>query len=356
MLIISISAWLHDLKLSDAHSDGLAKTLLNVSQAVNTMVNGLGAGGFKDVIYPPIPAQKNLFDKHIYSSKIRQPFYAYGDNIWYILLHRAVSLSELKSGTNHFLAFGPLLHVIAEGFVKQVFFVAEEWPEYLHSALKEVHERGGCSDERCRWASHDYEAHDDTECPLLVNTALEEVEASSFTSLCKLPSPVGRSHTPTRSSESISQLGDVSKEVEGTQSISYSNSVTIQAESRQQTWPPLALDQSTEGGAQHDTTVGVELRHGPEDVSLLSCSPPTHLPQSATLPLPSFEGSNDFSPLADIPSINTSNEVYDPHEGRVSSFENNEPHNGAAPTNVTNGDTTDATSVDTNNAPVDNLV
>ena len=131
MLIISIFAWLYDLKLSDAHPDGLAKTLLNVSKAVNTMVNGLGAGGFKHVIYPPIPAQKNLFNQGIYSIEMRHPFYSYGDDTWYILLHRKVSLSELKSGTTHFLAFGPLFHAIAEGFVKQVFFVAEEWPEYF---------------------------------------------------------------------------------------------------------------------------------------------------------------------------------------------------------------------------------
>ena len=229
MLVVSVVEWLRDFELSDTQPEDLVKTLLNLSKAVNTMVNGLGTSGFQDMMYPPLPPRKLLYHKDIYPRDIRHPFYGYGDNIWRILLPQEASLFE--QGANHLLTFGPLLHVIAEGFIKQVFFVAEEWPGYLHSALREVHARDGCSDESCRWASHDYGDHDVTECPLLVKTSLE-VEASSSTNHNELPPPIDQSHTPPRFSTSISRPGSVSKVVEGTNPVSHSNPVTIQGEWR----------------------------------------------------------------------------------------------------------------------------
>ena len=225
ILIISIFTWLYDLELPDAHPDGLAETLFNVSKAVNTMVDGLGTSGFEDVIYPPLPPQQILYNRDIHSEDLRHPFYVYGDNMWRILLRRKVSLPEFECDTNYFPAFGPLLHVIAEGFVKKVFFVAEEWPEYLHSALREVHEYGGCGDDSCRWASHDYGDHDDADCPLLVRTPLEVEEGSSNSSLSSSLSSVDHTHTSPRCSTSISQLDE-----DGAYSVSSSNSANVQAD------------------------------------------------------------------------------------------------------------------------------
>ena len=106
MLIVSVLEWLRDVKLSDTYSDDLAKTLLSMSKAVNTMVNSLGNDAFQDVMYPPLPLNKHLFD--IYASDLlRPPFYWYGDNIWRVLLSQNVPFAEPKEPTNHLLASTP---------------------------------------------------------------------------------------------------------------------------------------------------------------------------------------------------------------------------------------------------------
>ena len=359
MLVVSVVEWLINVKPSNMHPDDLEKTLLSISKAINAMVSGLGTHGFKDVMFPPLPPKKVAL--RTYYEHMQYPFYLYGDNILRIMLRQEVSLSGHEHGINYLSAFGPLLHVIAEGFVKQVFFLAEEWPEYLHSALREVHIRGGCSDESCRWASHDYENHVHAECPLLFKTS-PEVEASSPTSHSNLPPPVGQSHTPPRSSESISHLGDVSKEVEGTHSISHSSPVSVQVESRQQAESQSARDQSLGGDVQHDATAGVGLRRSSGDIGSVSYSLPIHIPQPATPSLLFLEVSSDAPPFldgdtrppVDIPFIDASHNVYDRHRDRGSSFEDHEPRDGATSTDIACDGPSDMASVDSNSVGVGN--
>ena len=188
------------------------------------------------------------------------PLYGYGDTIWRILLPQKVPFAEPERATNHLLAFGTLLHVIAKGYLKSSFFLAREWREYLHPALREVHAHGGCSDENCRWASHDYGSHHHTKCPLLVETPLEVEVRSSTASHTKPSSPIGR--------VSGSRLDDILEEGEGTYSVSYLDPVTVYTESRskQQTEPQSAHSQSPGGNTQHGKPAGIKHRRGSGDL------------------------------------------------------------------------------------------
>ena len=350
MLIVSVVEWLLDVRLSVTHPDDLVKTLLSISKAVNAMVNSpaLGTNGFWDVIYPPLPLRKRFYGKDISGRDMRHPFYWYGDKIWLMLLRRELPLSALERATDNLLALGPLLHVIAEGFVKQVYFVAEEWPEYLHSALRDVHIGGGCSDENCRWASHDFEGHDHNECPLLVKNPVEVEANLSITNHSWRPLPFARIDT-----SSSSQLSE-----EEAYPMTYLNSVLVHGESRQPTGVQSEHSQASGGDAQYSETAGAEIHGGSGDVGSLSHSPPTHISRSSTLPLLSLEGCSDLPlflgdnprPPVDVPS------THERHEERRSLSEDHEPRDSMASTDIARDDPTNAAPVDSNNASVESLV
>ena len=292
MLVVSIREWL----ISDTHLDDLVKTLFSISKAVNAMVNSpaLGTNGFRDVMYPPLPPKKYFYVADISPHDMRHPFYGYGDNIWHKLLRWEVPLSGLEWATSHLLAFGPLLHAIADGFVKQVYFVAKEWPEYLHSALRYVYIGGGCSDENCRWASHDFDGHNHTKCPLLVKNPVEVEANLSITNHSGRPQPFARTDAALETLYS----------------------------------PPTHISH-------------------PPTLPLLS------LGGSSDSPL--FLGDNPRPP-ADVPSTNAPHDVYERHEERGSSSEDREPHDSAASTDIARDDPTNTAPVDSNNASVEDLV
>ena len=235
-----------------------------------------------------------------------------------------------KKNTDDLLAFGPLLHVIAGCFLKQIYFVAEEWPEYLHPALKEVHAYGGCSGESCRWASHDYGGHRHAECPLLVKTS-PEVEANSSSS-------AGHTHMFSRYPSPCSWLSDDSEEIDPAW---YLSSGMTQLKSRQQTVPYPARSLSPGEEAQHGQKGDVELGHTSGDARPPSRSLPVHRGLSDALLFPGHEPR---------PEVASSHNMHDHDEGRDSSLENREARNSVAFADITQDGSTNFAHVDYNDA------